>query len=392
MQEQEIIKSVRVYEEKGVIHLDYRVQTTAKLPKGKSGNRFRFSTNKKATKIAMNQMERQKHIFAAEHYYLQMDTLENRDEPTFEDVAYLALAEQEVNRRKTDGTKDYLNILERDVLPTFAKMKLQDIKPMHINSWQKLMGEDKISQSRYNKKHYVVNKVLEFSAKNDYISDNPARHVKKSSKLFAKPASNANAKDYFTTDEREMILNYICEGCSKRDLKHHDFILAFMHAAFLTGARTGEIMALKWSCIDFEKNLITFESSMRKGVLDVTKTEQIRVVPMVQRLREALLKWKGSTNREFVFPVANKGTPYKDSRSIVDTMFKPMLEFLNIKYLIMYSSRHTFSSLAIENGVSMTTVSNCLGHSNISTTQRYYVRMGNLDYDKSRAELESLAL
>ncbi len=46
MQEQEIIKSVRVYEEKGVIHLDYRVQTTAKLPKGKSGNRFRFSTIK----------------------------------------------------------------------------------------------------------------------------------------------------------------------------------------------------------------------------------------------------------------------------------------------------------------------------------------------------------
>lgn len=389
MKEDDVIKSVRVYEDKGLIHFDFRVFTKVKLPKGKKGNRFRFSTGKKATKIAINKMERQKFMHASVHYYSLMDNLENMDEPTFEDVAYLALAEEEINRRKTDGTRDYLNILEHDVLPTFGHLKLVDIKPMDIISWQKLMGEDKISQSRYNKKHYVVNKILEYSAKNSYINNNPTIHVKKVSKLFTKPKSNSS--DYFTMEEREMILNSTCDGNTKKEQKKHEFILAFMHVAFLTGARTGEIMSLKWSSIDFEENLITISTSITKGVLSTTKTDQVRTIPMVKRLAEALLKWKADTNREYVFPVPNTGKPYKDSRSIVDSMYKPLLKRLQIRYIIMYSTRHTFASLAIENGVSMTTISNCLGHSNISTTQRYYVRIGNLDHEKSRGELENSA-
>ena len=44
----ELISSIRVYVEKAIIKIDYRVTTSAKLPIGKKGNRFRFSTAKKA--------------------------------------------------------------------------------------------------------------------------------------------------------------------------------------------------------------------------------------------------------------------------------------------------------------------------------------------------------
>ena len=168
-------------------------------------------------------------------------------------------------------------------------------------------------------------------------------------------------------------------------------MVAFLHVGFLCGARTGEIMSLEWDSIDFENNLITISTSMRKGILGVTKTDQVRIVPMVKRLSEALLKWKSTARTKYVFPIPNKGVPYKDSRSIVDSKFKPMLKQLNIPYKLLYSTRHTFASLAVEHGVSVSIVSQCLGHNNISTTQRFYIRMGNLDFENSRAALEKLA-
>jgi integrase len=169
-------------------------------------------------------------------------------------------------------------------------------------------------------------------------------------------------------------------------------MVAFLYVAFLTGARTGEIMALKWEDIDFSAKTITIRRSIRRGTISVTKTDTVRVVPMVRRLTDVLLKWKDNTHGEYVFPIPNKGTPYRDSRGIVDSKFKPMLKRLEIPYKILYSTRATFASIAVEKGISVPIVSTCLGHSNIATTQRYYIRMGNLDTDNTRSELEKMAI
>ena len=56
------IKSVRGYEDKGLLKMDYRVQSSAKLPKGKVGNRFRSSTGKAYSVMAMKHFEKHKCI------------------------------------------------------------------------------------------------------------------------------------------------------------------------------------------------------------------------------------------------------------------------------------------------------------------------------------------
>ncbi len=105
------IKSVRGYEDNGLLKMDYRVQANVKLPKGKVGNRFRSSTGKAYTTMAMKHFEKYKFELALEHYESLFNNLENTDEPTFGDVAELALKEAESDRRKTEATKDYLRIL-----------------------------------------------------------------------------------------------------------------------------------------------------------------------------------------------------------------------------------------------------------------------------------------
>ena len=386
----EVIKSSKLYIVNKIIHLDCRLHSSAKLPKGKNNNRFRFSTCLEASKINVKRVELNKFERALKHYMSLFDPLEYKSELLFKDIAFKALTEAASDRRKHDGTKDYENILKKDVLPTFGEIALKEIKVTDIKAWQVVMGEGKISQSRFNKKHYVLKRVLDYAAENGYIDANPIGFVKRSSKMFSKPKSKEN--DYFSAVEREIILNDTCEGCTNRERDHHAFINAFMHVAFLAGGRTGEIMALKWEDIDFENKTITFSTSIRRGIIDVTKTGESRTLPMIGRLEAALLKWKGDISRKYVFPNPKKGDPYTDSRTIVDHKYKPMLKRLGIPFRILYNSRSTFASLAFEKGVSISTVSKCLGHKNIATTQRFYIRTGNVDYEGTRAELESLGL
>lgn len=383
-----VIKSVRIYEEDGSIKLDYRTKPNVKLPKGKVGNRFRFSTGIQATPSGLKSIEKNKYDLAMEHYESLFQTLENKEIVLFEDIAHLALKEAEADRGKLDGTKDYLNILLKDVLPFFGKLPLQDIKVKDIKFWINEIAEQELSQSRFNKKYYVVKRVLDYACENEYIESNPISFVKRSSKLFTKPKDKST--EYFSKEERNIILNDTCENGTAKDKIDFPFINTFMHVALLIGARTGEILALKLEDIDFENNTITIQRSIRKGVESGTKTGKTRVVPMIKTLKEALIKWIGTSQRVYLFPKPYTDSPYSDSRTIVDKYYKPLLKRLNLKYRVLYNTRHSFASVAVENKIPISTVSKCLGHSVLSTTERFYLQFGNANQDDIRDQLENL--
>lgn len=384
----ETIKSVRVFEENGFIKLDYRVNSLAKLSRGKEGNRFRFSTGITATAISLKSISNRKFETAYAHYGSLFQSFENKEVVLFEDIAHLALTEVEINRRKTDSTRDYKNILSKFVLPYFGKMPINDVKVKDIKAWIQEMGKLSISQNRFNKYYYVVKRVMDYANENEYSSSNIMQHLKRSSPQFRK--SGAKDGDYYTKDEVEKILNDNCTYCSKQERSKHNFINAFAHVAFLTGARTGEIMALKWSDIDFENCTITIERSITRSVIDITKTGTTRTVPMVKKLHEKLLQYKESSYCEWVFPNLESRMPYTYSRTIVDHKFKPMLQRLGIAYKGLYQTRHTFASLSVQSGIPMHIVKECMGHKDISTTQRFYLRFGNLNQVDVRNQLENL--
>ncbi|MCG3717798.1 site-specific integrase [Aliarcobacter butzleri] len=382
------IKSVRLYVENELIKVDYRTTLNTKLPKGKSNNRFRFSTGLKSTKENSVLVEKKRFQLAEEHYQSLFDIPEYKEKILFSDIAFLALKESEVDRKKEDATIDYNNILKKDVIPYFGKFNIKDIKVKDIKSWMIDMSKNCISQSRFNKKYYVVKKILDYALENEYIESNPISFVKRSSKLFSKAKDKSN--DYFSKDEIFKILNDRCENGTKKDKKDHLFINTFMHIALYTGARTGEIMALKISDIDFNNSTITFQRSIRRNIISTTKTGKSRTIPIVNDLKDVLLTWIKSLNSEYLFTRPYKNIPYSNSKSIVERYYKPMLKRLNIPYLVIYNTRHTFASIAIESKIPLSTVSRCLGHSTLSTTERFYLQFGNMDQNEIRTQLENL--
>ncbi|WP_306461060.1 tyrosine-type recombinase/integrase [Arcobacter venerupis] len=135
---------------------------------------------------------------------------------------------------------------------------------------------------------------------------------------------------------------------------------------------------------------MTIQRSIRKGVESGTKTGKTRVVPMIKTLKETLIKWIGTSQRIYLFPKPYTDSPYSDSRTIVDKYYKPLLKRLSLEYRVLYNTRHSFTSVAVENKIPISTVSKCLGHSVLSTTERFYLQFGNANQDDIRDQLENL--
>jgi len=382
-----IIKSVRVYEENGIIKLDYRTYPSAILPHGKRGNRFRHSTAQKFSKIVFKSIQKRKFELAFEHYQSLFDALELKNIVLFEDIAYLALQEAEVNRRKVDGTKRYNSILKNHVLPFFGKMNIKDIKVRDVKAWMAQQAKEDLYQSTFNKRYYVVKRVMDYANENEYTVSNIMQHVKRSSPQFKK--SNDKSQQYYTKEEVETILNDTCQGCSEHELQRYPFTHLLVHLGLLLGLRSGELMCLKVSDFDMQNRTVTIQRSITRGVISTTKTGTTRTIPLVDRLYKKLQEYFKNHNSQWLFP-SPTGKPYTYSRTIVDHRFKPLLKRLNISYKGFYQMRHTFSSLAVLNGVPMPIVSQCLGHKSIATTQKHYLRFGNIDHQEIKKELENL--
>jgi integrase len=126
--------------------------------------------------------------------------------------------------------------------------------------------------------------------------------------------------------------------------------------ALATGLRRGELFALRWKDIDFDRRLIIVRIS-KSG-----KSRKVPFGPAVAATLDALPRCS-----EFVFPGQKKGRPLQ---SIYDSFHNACVA-AQIEDLRFHDLRHSYASGLIEAGVDIATVSRILGHANILMTQKY---------------------
>jgi integrase len=362
-----IIKSVRVFEKNGYVHLDYRVHDEYQKD-GKT--RTRSSTDEPYSKRTIAKIEREKFSRAKEHY-LTNNVIREENNPTVGDIALDALNDGKSSRNE-DTHKDILSIYENDIKPYFEDRYIKEIKVSDIKRWKdRLLTGKFLSKQRYAKYHRCLNFIFHYALVNEIIDKNPVVLVDRKSKLFTK-SKNSLEKKYYSAKEVEKLLS-TATGWFRV------MLLFYIN----TGVRTGEGLALKWSDIDFENRSIAIQRSIRAGKLsESTKTGSDRLIVMSKPLKEALLTYKEvapSDTWVFINPYTNK--PFTSSKSIIHRYFKPLLKECQIKYSRFYILRHTFASLSAKKGIPMTVISKQLGHANPSVTMKYYVQHNLLDND-----------
>lgn len=150
--------------------------------------------------------------------------------------------------------------------------------------------------------------------------------------------------------------------------------------ALRTGLRVGEICALTWSNIDFDSRTLhvgnTIVRTNSKGdfncpfIIDKPKTlTSIRDVPISDFLVNLLQKIKCNSKSEFV--VSEKATFI--SPTTFEYRYHKTLRLSGIKDINFHGLRHTFATRCIEAGIDDKTLSEILGHSNVSITLNTYV-------------------
>ena len=218
--------------------------------------------------------------------------------------------------------------------------------------------------------------------------------------LSAKTVRNLNqvissAMDFAIA--QKLILTNPTDGCALPRLEHREMktlpaeqLASFLHEAresgvfelyyteLATGLRRGELLGLKWEDLD----LVRGEMRVRRQVARINgevveaplKTKNAyRTLPLSEDTVGVLKAQKQKAgNSPWVFPSPTGGPISPDS---VLHMLHRVLKRAGLPQVRFHDLRHTFATLALQNGVDLKTVSGMLGHFSAGFTLDTYAHV-----------------
>ena len=258
------------------------------------------------------------------------------------------------NELKYSTYYKYVNII-KNRLDSFMDKDIKDIKPSDIKLW--LYNVNDVGSK--SKRHYlgVLSGIFQEALFDDVIEKNPVRYVRlpKYNRPIIKP---------FNADEVKMIMD-------NAKVDNYRFYLA---VAFYTGMRSGEIIGLKKSDIDFENKIIKVSRSRSRFGETTPKTRySIRELPIIDLLMPYLKDLFNLHDNEYLF-VTQYNQPYRDTHVFQYEYWKPSLEELKIEYRRPYNTRHTYATNMLYNNlVTPVQLAQLLGHANTQMVYDVYV-------------------
>jgi integrase len=148
---------------------------------------------------------------------------------------------------------------------------------------------------------------------------------------------------------------------------------AIWATAMYAGLRRGEMLALMWSDIDFERSLIHVERGwdMQEGIIYPKSRAGLRTVPLVRTLRAHLLAHQLLTGRREGFVFGRTGErPFNEHA--ISNRAKKAWAAAGVREITLHECRHTYASLMIAARVNPKALSTYMGHSSITITLDRY--------------------
>ena len=308
-------------------------------------------------------------------------------EHNFKEILCLWMENNRI-RHKGATIKKYQYLIDRHILPDLGNLKLSQITSTVINSFlTRKMENGKLDKSGGLSASYVRSIMLIINAALKFAADEEMCQPLKSP--VYKPVSQNNEITVLQIDEQKRLETHLISEIAPTQLG----ILISLH----TGLRIGEICALAWEDVDIENRIIHVrhtvarikstdfsEGNSSKLIIDAPKTKASnRDIPIPSVLLPILKsnctaassKYVVSDTKDFVSP---RTYEYRYHR---------LLEKCGIESVNYHVLRHTFATRCIEAGVDVKSLSEILGHSNVSITLNTYVHSS---MEMKRTQLEKL--
>jgi integrase len=280
---------------------------------------------------------------------------------------------------KQNTWRSYQRTIQAHIVPAWQGKRLNEILRADVVNLVLKKSSEGLAPLTIRYIKAVISSIFSFACEEGLLSTNPAVKL---GKFIQK------------TDKKEKISFLPKEDVSRfLELTQKDFpkYYPFMLCAFRTGMRLGEILALAWEDVDFERNVIEVRRSYSGGYFSTPKSRKVRFVDMSEQLKDVLQKHRGCLLHRFKdqLPICNVEYNEK-SREVVHLVFpnkygKPM-DGANLKHRIFYKIiqkagiphfrfhdiRHTFASLLLQQGAPLHYVKEQMGHASIQTTVDIY--------------------
>lgn len=261
---------------------------------------------------------------------------------------------------------NYTYKIQKYLLPAFENLSLEEILEYDFNRFSELLLETTQISNKFLKDILLVLKsILKFAEKK--------YDVKMKLDLINLPRVRTHSLKVFSESDKRKIKAYCMNSENTKDIG--------IALCLYTGMRIGEICALKWEDIDLNKRIIYVRHTLQriyidkkntKIIIDAPKSEKsIRNIPMSNMIYTKLKSMRENFGKDDFF-LTGDSKSFMEPRGYQYT-FKKMLKECKIAERNFHCLRHTFATDCISVGMDVKSLSEILGHSDVSITLNRYV-------------------
>ena len=268
----------------------------------------------------------------------------------------------------------YRGYLDHHIKPYIGNIPLTKLSSLDLQRlYKKLLSDGRVDRIESKKQpkglsaktvrniHQIISSALKLAVEQKLIARNPAEGC----------ALPKVERKEMQTLPVEQLTSFLREAKESGVYEMYYIDLA-------TGLRRGELLGLKWSDIDLEKGDLRVQRQIGRidgKIIEMPlKTKNAyRTLPLSTEAIDVLMQQRIKTgNSEWVFPSPTGGPLSPDS---VLHMLHRVLKRAGLPKVRFHDLRHTFATLALQNGVDIKTVSGMLGHFSADFTLDTYAHV-----------------
>jgi len=278
-------------------------------------------------------------------------------------------------------------LFKRHIIPYFGKMIIGEVEIMDAERFANILAGKMAS---YGKVVSYASMLFKFAARMGYINRNPFDLIERPRRhKIPHPQVEQN---YYSLDELKQFINAINRMVDNDESPAGKWSLgrALLFLAVTTGLRRGELIALRWSDIDFKQHTLAVKRAIKRDVsgefVGSTKNANaVRTVYLDPLAEQALkhwqvthAKWMAGRNKPAITPNGYIFVGYYHTDTLISTntprrYMVELCEKTGLRRITIHGLRHTKATLMSEAGITPADIAKILGHSSGEFTMKHYI-------------------
>jgi len=255
-----------------------------------------------------------------------------------------------------------------------SQVRLMDLRTEDVQNYINQMAEDGYALTTIKKQYNLITGYIKFLLGEGA----PIHPVYLNVKLPNEDTIVHKKKEIVSYSKPEVKrLTAVCEASD-------DFAARAAILLMETGMRVGELLALKWEDVKWDRQavfihrtLVNHQSRVEQIIQDSAKSRSSnRTIPLSTKAMKLVSQMfdEASSTDGLIFPLPddpNESIGYNALRAHLQKLCKEA----NVKYCGLHVFRHTFATNCYYRGVDIKMLSKFLGHSSVSVTYNTYIHL-----------------